>query len=343
MVHNTVPGKEAGHDLPTSGKSGGGVDGRLSGASGSNYPVVRLCAANMVPSLCTSSAAYGSREASRLGRPDSVRNRDKLLRKSLVRSNEKSLSVLESGQTIYESLFPANVVWSGPASFDHAKSEIPPTGSDFRAREGWDRGAAYGPPSKDRVFSSPTVENHTLNGSGNDNGGNTRRNAQHSRVKQFTNVDIMLTMFERDKCVDVSNTTSNALSGNSSGRVQSGGFSNTPGMPDSIHALEISHDQRNNEHPAAFPPYQVDIAAGERADYLQEFMRAVGGRVKLDKRRHTARAHIFGGSKAARTQACTVLLDTGSPSTFIQSKVWEHMLACGSASQNGWSGTPERK
>ena len=37
------------------------------------------------------------------------------------------------------------------------------------------------------------------------------------------------------------------------------------------------------------------------------------------------------------------LHDTGSPFTFIQSKVWERMLACGSASQNGWSETPERK
>ena len=194
------------------------------------------------------------------------------------------------------------------------------------------------------MFSPPTVANHTLNTlNGNGHGGNNRRKVQHSRVKERTDVDIMPTICERDNCVDVSNMTSNALSLDSSSRVQSGDLSNTPGMPDSIHALEISHDQRNNEHPAAFPPYQVDIAAGERADYLQEFMRAVGGRVKLDKRRHTARAHIFGGSKAARTQACTVLLDTGSPSTFIQSKVWEHMLACGSASQNGWSGTPERK
>ena len=114
-------------------------------------------------------------------------------------------------------------------------------------------------------------------------------------------------------------------------------------MPDSIHALEPSHDKRNNEHPAVFPPCQGDIATGERADYLPEFTRAVGGRVKLDRRRHTSRAHIFGGSKATRTHACTVLLDTGSPSTFIQSKVWERMLACGSASQNGRSDTPERK
>ena len=100
---------------------------------------------------------------------------------------------------------------------------------------------------------------------------------------------IMPTIFDRDECVDVSNTTSNALSLNSSSsRVQSGDFSITPGMPDSIHALEPSHDQRDNEHPTVYPPCQVGIATGERADYLPEFTRAVGGRVKLDSRRHTA-------------------------------------------------------
>ena len=39
-----------------------------------------------------------------------------------------------------------------------------------------------------------------------------------------------------------------------------------------------------------------------------------------------------------------VLLDTGSPSTYyIKSAVCERMLACGSASQNGWSETLEKK
>ena len=94
----------------------------------------------------------------------------------------------------------------------------------------------------------------------------------------------MPTIFERDACGDVSITTSNALSVDSSGCVQSGDFFNTPGMPDSIHALEPSHDQRDNEHSAVFPLCQVDIAPGERADYLPEFSRAVGARVKLDRR-----------------------------------------------------------
>ena len=152
-MHNTIPGQAAGYDLltSTSGKSGGVVGSRLSGASGRNYPADRLRAANMVPSLCTSSAACG-REARGLGRPDSVRTRDKLPRKSLVRRNEKSLSVLESGQTIYGSLHHANGVMSGPASIDHLKSEIPPTGNNFRARGGWNRGATSGPPAKIACF-----------------------------------------------------------------------------------------------------------------------------------------------------------------------------------------------
>ena len=337
VVHNTVPGQEAGYDLRISGKSGGVKGSRLNGATGSNYRAVRFCAANEVPSLCTRSAAYG-RETGGRGRPDSVRTWDKLPRKSLLSSNEKSLSVLESGLTIYESLHHANGVMSGPAGIDQLKSEIPPTLSKFRAWVGWNRGATSGTSSKDRVFFPPTVANHTLNGDGN--GGNTWRKVQHSRVKQCTNVDVMPTIFERDECVDVSNTASNALSLNSSSRVQNGDFSNTPGIPDNIHALEPSHDQRDSEHPVVFPPCLVNIAIGERADCPPEFTRAVGGRVKLGRPRLAARAHIFGGSKATRTHACTILLDTGSPSTFILSTVWEGILACGSASQNGGSETP---
>ena len=92
-----------------------------------------------------------------------------------------------------------------------------------------------------------------------------------------------------------------------------------------------------------FPPGQEEIAHGERADYLPEFTRAVGGTVTLDGRGHTARARIFGGSKATRTHKCTVLLDTGSPSTFIQCKVWLHALGCAAASNNGLQEIPERK
>ena len=90
-------------------------------------------------------------------------------------------------------------------------------------------------------------------------------------------------------------------------------------MPDSIHALEPSHDQRDNKHSAVYPPCQVDIATGEQADYLLELTRAVGGMVKLDRRRHIARAHIFGGSKAAQAHARPVLPYTGRLSTSIPS------------------------
>ncbi len=50
---------------------------------------------------------------------------------------------------------------------------------------------------------------------------------------------------------------------------------------------------------------------------------------------HTTRAQSFAGTKALKTQACTVLLDTGSPASFIQEKVWLRMLACGAAFPDG--------
>ena len=54
----------------------------------------------------------------------------------------------------------------------------------------------------------------------------------------------------------------------------------------------------------------------------------------LDRQRHTG-AQLFAGTKALRMHACTALLDTGSPASFIQEKVWSRMLACGAASLDG--------
>ena len=309
-------------------------------------------AANEKPLLYSSSAAYSSSKASGLDRPDRVETRRKLPRRSRVRSNETALSVLVDSHTKYESLSVSNGAVSGPASSDHLKLETPPTGHRFSARGGLNWGAVSGPPSKDRVFYPPVVANNTLRGKGNSGNANTK--VRRSCVKRRTTVEIMPTIFERDaavspdECVDVSNTTSNAQSissssssSSSSRAVQRDVFSSTPGTPSSIHALEPTPLHPNDVNPAAFPPGPASIAKGERADYLPEFARAVGGSVTLDRRRHTARAHIFGGSKATRTQACTVLLDTGSP--FIQRKVWQRMLACGAASPDGLIEISERK
>ena len=60
---------------------------------------------------------------------------------------------------------------------------------------------------------------------------------------------------------------------------------------------------------------------GERSDYFSEFTRAVGGEVVQDRRDPTAKIWLFGGSKALRTRACTALVGTGSPASFIKEKV----------------------
>lgn len=114
---------------------------------------------------------------------------------------------------------------------------------------------------------------------------------------------------------------------------------NAPGMLDTIHALEPMPHQQHDVHPAVVPPRQVGIAKGEGAYYMPEIKETLGGSVCLNRQRHRARAHIFGGSKAKRTQACWVLLNTETPPTFMQSKVWERMLVCWSASQSGRSET----
>ena len=44
---------------------------------------------------------------------------------------------------------------------------------------------------------------------------------------------------------------------------------------------------------------------------------------------------LVAATKALRMHACTALLDTGSPASFIQEKVWSRMSACGAASHDG--------
>ena len=85
------------------------------------------------------------------------------------------------------------------------------------------------------------------------------------------------------------------------------------------YALDPTADiPENDAQTAAYPSDPQCIAVWGRADCLPEFTRAVGGAVALDRRRRTTRTSIFGGSKATTTHACTVLLDTGSPATFIK-------------------------
>ena len=79
----------------------------------------------------------------------------------------------------------------------------------------------------------------------------------------------------------------------------------------------------------------MQLRTRERADFLSEFTRAVGGDVAFDRRHHTAGVQLFAGGKALRTHTCTAFLDTGSPASFIQEKVWLRMLACGAASEDG--------
>ena len=104
----------------------------------------------------------------------------------------------------------------------------------------------------------------------------------------------------------------------------------------SIHALDSSAREDTYDFPVSvFPPNRVRLCQGERADYLSEFTRAVGGEIMLDRQRHTTGAQLFAGTKARRMHACTFLFDTGSPASFIQEKVWSRMLARSAASQDG--------
>ena len=115
-------------------------------------------------------------------------------------------------------------------------------------------------------------------------------------------------------------------------------------MPEHVHTLDPTADNLDNDaHPAVYPSGPPSIARVQRADFLPDFTRAVGREVILDRRQRTSQASIFGGPKPMKTHACTVLLDNGSPATFIKIQVWELPIACGAASSDGLSKIPERK
>ena len=90
-------------------------------------------------------------------------------------------------------------------------------------------------------------------------------------------------------------------------------FSDLENVRDRIYTVHSSKRQDSERPVPVFPPARVCLVRGERADFLSEFTRAVGGEVILDRRDHTARIRLFAGSKALRIRACTALLDTGKP------------------------------
>ena len=148
---------------------------------------------------------------------------------------------------------------------------------------------------------------------GNDSVGITARKVQRSRAKNRTRADMMPTIFERDgkprrKC-NGSNMISHTHSADRSSSAKQVDFSSLPGMPDStIH----SNPCPTNEHAihGIFTSPGGDRERGTSRPLIR-FYPSRGGKVALNRRRHTVRPRIFGVSKATRPQARTVLLDTG--------------------------------
>lgn len=87
------------------------------------------------------------------------------------------------------------------------------------------------------------------------------------------------------------------------------------------------------------PAQTQQVAATTR----QEYTGAVRGKTTLDRRRHTTRASVFGGSNATREHAFTVLLDTGSLATFMKDKVWQRTISYRAVSSNGFMKIAETK
>ena len=57
----------------------------------------------------------------------------------------------------------------------------------------------------------------------------------------------------------------------------------------------------------------------------------------------TLHEHGFSEDPRLRVNGCTVLLNTRSPSTFSQRRIWQRMLGREAASENGLTDIPEWK
>ena len=307
----------------------------------------------------TSTAVSSSSTVEHLGRPSRVRGRSKLPAVSRARSGAGAPSVAVNSQTENKSMSVAVGAKGKPPSTDQSKL-LPPHIPIVSARGGKNRVArrcspvwccpGKGTPSNARnaVF-PPLVVARMTDGIDASVGPVVRRKRKFKRVTEFDPLEsIAEEPYEvpedraADPHVDASTMTSCsstvpavAVHG-TEGSSSCGDFPSSTGTHDSICALDPPAGKLSDDPRAAvFPPKQVRVARGERADYLSEFTRAVGGDVSLDRRHHTAYVQQFAGAKAVRTHACTALLDTGSPASFIQEKVWNRMLACGAASVDG--------
>ena len=127
--------------------------------------------------------------------------------------------------------------------------------------------------------------------------------------------------------------------GSNSNSVGRNFFSDPELIPDRIFTIQSPGPETSAP---VFPPSPVRLRRGERAVFLSQFTRAVGGHEILNRKNRTTGVHLFAGSKALKTHTCSALLDTGSPASFIQEKVWVRMLACGAASEDGLSRVEEK-
>ena len=121
-------------------------------------------------------------------------------------------------------------------------------------------------------------------------------------------------------------------------RVSGGFFFSDPELiRDRIFAIQSPVRKGPETSVPVFPPSPVWLRRGERADFLLQFTKAVGGDVILNRKNHTTGVHLFAGRNALKTHTCTASLDTGSPASFNQEKVWLRMLVCGAASEDSLS------
>ena len=357
--HDASRGQEAGAHPPTNGKGESSVTDTVADVCGSNYPAHPVNRSD-THSSCTSTPVKHVATVGSVGRPGSDTHRFRSSVVARARSNAGALSVAENSQTILKSMSSTARVQGGTAlKVQHSESnETPQLSSNARGgrvmgnrRDRWcypGRGTPVGSRAPPFEVAARIPEQETTNwplkGRGPEEPVAENRAAGDKQGRSLERICELVPSGGLGESIDASNTDSDicvakdrrALSQRESNN--RGDFSETDSSDDSIYAIDPSGNRVTNCSPGpVLPVSQARMRTGERADYLSEFTEAVGGEVTLSRRHHTAWVQVFSGCKAHRTQAATVLLDTGSPASFIQRKVWKRMMACGAASEDGLS------
>ena len=316
-MHTAVPGQEAGCNLFKNGEGGDSNFSCLPGSDGSNYPR-SPSSNNSASSLFTQPVVSGTMP--NCDRPNCMDHWNRRREEMRVRSSEVQPSVAADSETGFESISIAVGEVSTPPLADQPKlgryydqiiSARVLSGRGIRRPKRVWCWPGKGTPSGARVKQTPPgpVENMVV-GSREVSGPEPReKNCRVLGVPKLSSIGEEQCDLKPDpdqvgavNASDKSPIVPNAETGSASSKDNKESGDNILSDPENvrnrIYASNSSTRHDSDSPVPVFPPERVCLVREERADYLSQFTRALGGEVLLHRWGHRAKVRLFGGRKA---------------------------------------------